>query len=112
MIILDQEVPLKENLLYAIENHKILWALLVISAVFDYITTYLFMTAGSIDLEANLLIRYLAHSMGVIVGVGFGKILQIGAAMAFCALNKEMSKGVLLIILALNCFAITVNTIY
>ncbi|TLU65812.1 hypothetical protein FE810_07825 [Thalassotalea litorea] len=112
MIILDQEVPLKENLLYAIDNHKFLWGLLIISAVFDYFTTYLFMTRGGVDLEANLIIRYLAHSMGIIVGVGLGKILQLGAAMAFCALNKEMSKGVLLIILALNCFAITVNTIY
>ncbi|WP_394172009.1 hypothetical protein [Thalassotalea litorea] len=112
MIILDQEVPLKENLLYAIERHKILWMLLILSAVFDFITTYHFMTQGSIDLEANLIIRYLAHTLGIVVGVGLGKIMQLGAAMAFCALNKEMSRGVLLIILALNCFAITVNTIY
>ncbi|TKB46670.1 hypothetical protein [Thalassotalea mangrovi] len=112
MIILDQEVPLKENLLYALQTHKLLWALLILSAVFDFITTYRFMTAGSIDLEANLIIRHLAHTLGIVVGVGIGKIMQIGAAMAFCALNREMSRGVLLIILALNCFAIVVNTIY
>lgn len=112
MIILDQEVPLKENLSYALQTHKILWGLLIVSAIFDFLTTYRFMTQGSIDLEANLVIRYLAHSLGIIVGVGLGKFLQIGAAMAFCALNKEMSRGVLLIILALNCFAITVNIIY
>lgn len=112
MTILDQQVALKSNLLFAIHQYRILWFLLVLTAAVDYITTINFMTNGSIALEGNLLVRQLAYWFGIYPGVMLGKSLQICAAMAFCALTREYAKGILMVIIALNCVASYFNFIY
>ncbi|MDN3652990.1 hypothetical protein QWY77_09490 [Thalassotalea ponticola] len=112
MTILDQQVPLTHNLKFALQNHRFLWLLLLFTAGLDYISTIEFMTHGSIAHEGNLIVRTLAYQLGILPGVAVGKLLQILAAMAFCALTKEMARPIMMIIIALNICAFYINTSY
>lgn len=112
MTILDQQVALQSNLLFALQRYRILWVLLALTAIIDYVTTINFMTNGSISLEGNLIVRHLAYGLGIYPGVLIGKVLQIFAAMAFCALTREYGKGILVVIIGLNCVASYFNFIY
>ncbi|WP_152593852.1 hypothetical protein [Thalassotalea sp. ND16A] len=110
MIILDQQVYLKYNFFYALQTHHSYWYLLLLSAVIDYVTTLQFMIHGSIAMEANMVVRFLAYEVGIFSGVMVGKSLQIFAVMAFCSLSKELSRPVLLLMILINCIAIYLNT--
>ncbi|WP_371187724.1 hypothetical protein [Thalassotalea maritima] len=112
MIILDQDVPLRHNMLFALKQHRPFWLLLILTACLDYLTTIYFMHYGGIDLEANRIIRELAHTFGMYAGVAIGKVLQLCSALAFCALSREMSRPILLLIIGLNCVAIFINSYY
>ena len=112
MTILDQQVDIQTNAFFALQRHRTLWFLLLLTATIDYVTTLNFMINGSISLEANLVVRYLAYEFGIFVGVAIGKSLQVFAAIAFCSLSKELSRAVLLLIVLLNVVAIFINTIY
>ena len=112
MTILDRQVSLQQNLFYALQKYRICWFILLLTATLDYVTTLQFMLNDSIALEANLVIRYLAYEFGIFGGVMVGKTLQIFSAMAFCALSRELSRAVLLLIILLNCVAIFINTAY
>ncbi|WOH36672.1 hypothetical protein RI844_15025 [Thalassotalea fonticola] len=112
MTILDREVSLQQNLFYALQKYRIFWFILLLTATLDYVTTLQFMIKDSIALEANLVVRYLAYEFGIFAGVLIGKLLQIFSAMAFCALSKELSRAVLLLIILLNCAAIYINTAF
>ncbi|NMP16995.1 hypothetical protein [Thalassotalea sp. Y01] len=112
MTILDHQVPVTNNLVYALQTHRLLWLLLCLTATLDYVSTINFMTTGGIQLEGNWVIRLLAQQFGIFSGVAFGKILQIFAAMAFCSLSKEMSRPILCIIIILNASAYYINIMY
>ncbi|MEW6998837.1 hypothetical protein AADZ86_14215 [Colwelliaceae bacterium BS250] len=112
MTILDQNVPLMPNMFFALQRHRTLWLLLILSALFDFITTINFMINDSIALEANLIIRYLAYQLGIFPGVFIGKLLQLFAGLCFCALTRHHSGLVLLLLILLNCVAIFINTAF
>ena len=110
MTILDRQVSLTQNLFYALQRYRVFWLILLLTATLDYVTTLQFMINGSISMEANLVVRYLAYEFGIFSGVMVGKSLQIVSAMAFCALSRELSRAILLLIILLNCLAIFINT--
>ncbi|UCH47761.1 MAG: hypothetical protein JSU95_17175 [Betaproteobacteria bacterium] len=109
MHILDQDIPLKANLLKSLKKHWILWSVLVVTAVFDFVTTYMFMTNIGISVERNVVVRWLAFNLGVIPGVLVGKSLQVFAAAAFSALSLKYSRAILLLIVGVNLLAILFN---
>lgn len=109
MRILDQDVPLKANLLNSLKKHWFLWTILVVTAFFDFVTTYMFMTRYGIAVERNMVVRWLAFNLGIIPGVLIGKSLQIFAAAAFCALSFKYSRAILLLIVGVNLLAILFN---
>lgn len=112
MTILDQQVPLTSNIFFALQRYRVFWLLLCLTAVIDYVTTLKFMINGSIALEANVVIRHLAYELGIFPGVFIGKLLQLFSGVAFCALSRELSRAILLLLILLNLLAIFINTVY
>ncbi|WP_371375847.1 hypothetical protein [Thalassotalea aquiviva] len=110
MTILDQDIPLRENLFYTLQKHTIFWLLLILTAIFDYLSTIHFMTEGSIHTEGNGVVRFLALEVGMYVGVFIGKLLQLGSALLFCALSRNLSKKVILALVLANNIAVYLNT--
>ncbi len=110
--ILNQNVALTRNLFFSLQRYRLLWFILLLTIVLDYVSTLNFMINGSIALEANKIIRFLAYEFGIFQGVMIGKALQIVSAIGFCALSRELSRAVLFLIIGLNCFAVFVNIFY
>lgn len=109
MRILDEEIPLKENLTTSFRKYWYLWIILLVTAFLDFVTTLLFMQNDGIQFERNLLIRWLAYTLGIVPGVFIGKSLQILAAIVFSALSLKLARATLLLILLLNLVAVIVN---
>ena len=109
MIILGQQVPLKQNLTSSLHRHWLLWTLLLLTVVLDYLSTLYFMFADGIDTEANTVIRWLVYAFGVVAGVFLGKSLQLVAALAFVALSRSLARAVLLLLVLLNTVAVINN---
>ena len=109
MLILGEDIPLKANLLYSLRKHWFLWSVLVVTAFFDFVTTFMFMTRYGIAVERNMVVRWLAFALGIIPGVLIGKSLQIFAAAAFSALSFKYSRAILLLIVGVNLLAILFN---
>jgi len=109
MILLGEEVPLKENLGKSLLKYRWLWFALLVTAALDFVSTVSFMGNVGIDYEKNFVIRWLAQTIGIIPGVLLGKFLQILAAIVFSALSFKLARAILLLILLLNLMAIAVN---
>ena len=109
MLILGEDVPLKENLLKSLRRHWFLWSVLVVTALSDFASTLLFMYQYGIAVERNAVVRWLALALGIIPGVAIGKSLQIFAAVAFSALSLKYSRAILLLIVLLNLVATVFN---
>ncbi len=105
MKILDQEILLKKNVLDSFKIYKVFWLLLLLSELFDAISTIAFMHDVGIDYEANEVILWLSKQLGVVSGVFFGKFLQFIAAMSFSALSLKYSRAILLLFITLNVLA-------
>jgi hypothetical protein len=109
MLILGEQVQLKDNLHKSLRENRLLWALLLITIVFDFATTIFFMSEYGIQVEKNLVVRWLAYTFGMFPGVFIGKCLQLLPAIGFSALSFKLSKAILLLIVLLNFAAILVN---
>ena len=109
MLILSEQVPLKENLKTSLRRYWFLWLILLLTAFFDFVTTVLFMSYEGIDAEANPVIRWLVTKIGIFPGVFFGKSLQIIAAIGFSALSMSLARAILLLLVLLNVVAIIIN---
>lgn len=109
MKILDEEIPLAENIKASFINYWYLWVLLLLSAILDFASTIYFIHFEGIEKEANLMIRWLAYSLGVYPGVALGKLLQLFSAMAFSALSLKYSRAILMVMIGLNVLAVIQN---
>ena len=111
MQILGADVPLGKNLLTSLRRHWLLWSMLVVTALLDFATTLGFMSEYGIRVERNMVVRWLALSLGMIPGVMIGKSLQIIAAAGFSALSLKYSRAILVLIVGINCLAILGNVL-
>lgn len=109
MRILDQDISLKTNLVTSLRKHWILWIVLLVTAMLDFATTLGFMTEYGIRVERNMVVRWLALTLGIVPGVLIGKSLQIIAAAVFSALSLKHSRAILLLIIGVNFLAILGN---
>ncbi len=111
MTILDQDIPLRANIFFTLQRHRTLWLFFCLTAAVDLTTTINFMINDGINTEANALVRDLAQEMGMFYGVLLGKSMQIFSGIAFCALSRNLSKGIVLALCLANCLAVYVNTL-
>ena len=105
MKILDEDIALLDNLKKSFQLYWLLWVILLVTIALDSVTTVMFMQVDGIGFEANLLIRWLALTFGIIPGVVFGKALQFVAALGFSALSLKYSRAILMLLLFLNMLA-------
>jgi len=56
---------------------KLLAILLICLQILDFVYTYIGITHFGVDAEGNPLIQYLVSRLGVIIGLGFPKVLGI-----------------------------------
>ena len=111
MIILGSNINFKENLLFSLKRYNIWWAILIVTIVFDYLTTLYFVSKLSPDAEGNNVVAWLIDNLGLYFGVLFGKLLQLIAVILIVSLSKKVGNLFLLFIILLNCWAVVMNTI-
>ncbi len=109
MEILGHQVALKENILFSITTYQIRWVFLLLSMLFDYLSTLYFVFESDPSFEANYIIRFLIEQFDVEVGVFIGKFLQLISVMTFTALDRNLGAIFLLIVILLNIWATCLN---
>ncbi len=109
MQILGEQIPLKDNLFRSLRVHRLMWLILLVTAFFDFASTLFFMTGIGINVERNMLVRWLATEMGILPGVALAKCLQLGAAAGFAALSFKHSRAVLMLLALINVLATLAN---
>lgn len=111
MQILDQEIPLKENLRFSLKRYRVWWIILLVTMVFDFFTTLYFVEKYGVETEGNSLVSWLIRNLGLVAGVFIGKILQLVPVTVFVSLHKKLGNIFLLIVILFNFWAVVVNTI-
>lgn len=110
MKILGSDVNLKENLLYSLNRYRVLWLVLLVTMIFDYVTTVFFVSELGVRAEANMLMERLIRNFGLSVGVLIGKSLQLLPVVFFVSLDKRFGNLFLLAIILINIWAVFINT--
>jgi len=108
--VLGQEVDFKGNLLFSLQRYLVWWLILIVTMIFDYLSTLYFVEKYGSHLEANYVVRVLIENAGVTVGTLIGKLLQIVAVVFFVCLHRRLGNLFLLIVIVLNCWAVVINT--
>lgn len=111
MKILGADINLKENLRFSFNRYTVWWIILIITIIFDYLTTIYFVSKLGADSEANRVVAWLINNLGIYFGVLFGKLLQLVSVVLIVSLSKKVGNFFLLIIILLNCWAVVMNTI-
>ena len=110
MKLLDHEIDFRGNLLFSLRRYRVWWVILMVTMVFDYLTTLYFVQKFGAHLEANHVVRWLIETLGLLTGALVGKLLQLLAVVVFVGLNRRIGNLMLVIVILLNCFAVVVNT--
>jgi len=110
MKILGREVELEHNLRFSLRHHRLGWLVLLVTIFLDYKTTLMFIAELGIGAEGNWLISWLMVSLGVVTGLIIGKSLQFIAVVIFVSMDRRIGNLLLLLVIALNCWAVVINT--
>lgn len=111
MKILGQQITFKDNILFSINTYQIRWAVLLLSMLFDYMSTLYFISESDPSFEANHIIRYLIEMFEVEIGVFIGKFMQLISVIVFTGLDRNLGAIFLLLITLLNIWATCLNLI-
>ena len=63
MRILDQQIKLRENLLFSLNRYPVWWIILVITMFFDYLSTTVFIAQYGTEAEANITTRFMMEAI-------------------------------------------------
>jgi hypothetical protein len=110
MKVLGEEIHFKENLQFSLKKYLTWWIILLITMVFDVLTTNYFLLKYGIKAEANLVTRLLMLNFGALFGNVFGKLLQLLSVVFFVGLNRRLGNLFLLFVILLNCWAVVINS--
>lgn len=111
MKILDEKVPIKENLRFSLKRYWYLWLILLVTILFDYLSTAEFVSKYGIKAEANLITRFMMHTFGHDTGNMMGKLLQILSVICMACLSRRIGNFFLLFVIIINSWATIVNSI-
>ncbi len=110
MKVLGDDVNFKENLIFSLKYYRLLWIILLITVVFDFLTTLYFVGKFGVGLEANLIARFLMVNLGTVVGALLGKLLQLVSVVCIASLNRRVGNVFLVVVIVLNIIAVVINT--
>ena len=111
MKILDQKIKIKENLLYSLQRYPVWWLILIITMVFDYLSTTAFVARFGTGAEANVVTRLLMEAITPSIGNFLGKVLQLISVVCLVGLSRKVGNFFMLFVILLNCWAIVINSI-
>ena len=89
MKILGSDINLRENLLFSLKRYRVWWAILIVTIIFDYLTTLYFVSKLSSDAEGNNVVAWLIDNLGLHFGVLIGKLLQLVSVILIVSLSKK-----------------------
>ncbi len=111
MKILDSKISFKDNFLFSIKRYRIWWLILLVTMVFDYLSTVNFVNKIGVEAEANHVVNWLMTNFGLYLGLFIGKCLQLFSVVMFVCLHQRLGNLFLLITILLNCWAVVINSI-
>ena len=111
MKFLSSELNIKENLLFSLRTYRVLWLILIITIVFDYLTTVYFISALGVEAEANQVVNWLIENLGLSAGLLIGKLLQLLSVAFVACLGQRVGRIFLVFVILLNCWAVFINTL-
>lgn len=111
MKVLGSEINFKVNLLFSINKYQVWWAILLVTIIFDYLTTLYFVSKLGANAEASEVVGWLIRVFGLHAGVFIGKLMQFISVVVFVSLSQRLGNLFLLIVILLNCWAVVMNTI-
>jgi hypothetical protein len=111
MQVLGQEVAFKDNLVFSLRRYLVWWLILMVTMIFDYLSTLYFVEKYGSHLEANHVVRILIERFGANIGTLMGKLLQLMAVVFFVSLHRRLGNLFLLVVILLNCWAVVINTL-
>jgi hypothetical protein len=111
MKILGSEIKIRENLLFSLKRYPVWWLIIVITMIFDYLTTLYFVGKLGPQAEANHFIGWLIVNVGLFFGLFIGKLVQLFSVIFFVCMSQRLGNLFLLVIILMNCWAVVINTI-
>ena len=112
MRILDQEIRLRNNLLYSLNRYTVWWIILIITMFFDYLSTTVFVDQYGTEAEANLTTRFMMEAINPYFGNLMGKLLQLLSVVCLVSLSRRVGNFFLLFVILINCWAIVMNSFF
>lgn len=109
MRVLDCEVSIEQNGGLLFDRYRLVFLLLVCSAVCDAISTTYFMAQVGPSHEMNVVVRLLSHTYGIVWGPVLGKSLQIAAVWLITLFTPNLTRFVCATIILLNGYAVYIN---
>jgi len=111
MKLLDEDILIKENLLFSLNRYTIWWLILVVTMVYDYLTTTVFVSKYGTVAEANIVTRMMMEHFGSHIGNFLGKIFQLVSVAFFVCIHRRFGNFFLLFVILINCWAIVMNSL-
>lgn len=111
MEILGSDIKIRENLLFSLNRYTTWWIIILVTMIFDYLTTLYFIGILGPYAEANQFIGWLMVNVGLFIGLFIGKLVQLFSVVFFVCLSQRLGNIFLLVIILMNCWAVVINTI-
>ncbi len=112
MRILDQDINFKENLHYSLKRYPVWWIILIITMIFDFLSTSVFVAKYGTEAEANITTRFMMETINPYFGNVLGKLLQLISVVCLVSVSRRVGNFFLLFVILINCWAIVVNSIF
>lgn len=111
MKLLDEQIKFRENLIFSLRRYPAWWIILLITMVFDYFSTTVFVSRYGIESEGNFVTRNMMDYLNPFLGNLSGKLLQLVSVICFVGLSRKVGNFFLLFIILINCWAVVMNSI-
>lgn len=109
MRVLDTEIDIATNRWLLFDRYRLLFLLLIYSALGDAISTTYFMARIGPSHETNVAVRLLSYHCGIVWGPLLGKVLQVLGVWLITVFAPSLTRLLCSIIIALNIYAAYVN---
>ena len=109
MKVLDAEIDVATNKWLLFDRYRLLFLLLVYTALGDAVSTTYFMARIGPHHESNTVVRMLAYTCGIVWGPLLGKSLQVLGVWLITVFTPNLTRFLCSVIIAVNIYAAYMN---
>jgi len=109
MRVLDAEIDIAANRSVLFEKYRLLFLLVIYTAIGDAISTTYFMSLIGPSHESNTVVRMLSYSLGIVWGPLLGKSLQVAAVWLVSVFTPGLTRLLCSVVIAVNLYATYMN---